>query len=140
MEEARKFEEARQAEQAALAMAEMEKTKCRAAIDAAEKAQRIAEKEALRRKHAEMKAKREADEKDKALNVLHHNDHRYRRYNIKEIEEATNTFAAENKIGEGGYGPVFKGTLDYTPVAIKILRPDANQGRKQFHQEVTVQS
>ncbi|KAE8735254.1 hypothetical protein F3Y22_tig00000340pilonHSYRG00122 [Hibiscus syriacus] len=61
-----------------------------------------------------------------------------RKYTIEEIEEATENFAAENKIGEGGYGPVYKGKLDHTPVAIKILRPDAAQGKRQFQQEVEV--
>lgn len=62
---------------------------------------------------------------------------RYRRYVIGEIEEATNSFDEANKIGEGGYGPVYKGHLDHTPVAIKVLRPDAAQGRSQFQREVS---
>ncbi|MQM13802.1 hypothetical protein Taro_046728 [Colocasia esculenta] len=36
----------------------------------------------------------------------------------------------------GGYGPVFKASLDHTAVAIKILRPDAAQGARQFQQEL----
>ncbi|KAL5559470.1 hypothetical protein UlMin_035681 [Ulmus minor] len=137
-EEARKFEEARLAEEAALAMAEMEKARCKAALEAAEMAQKIAEKEAQRRKQAEMRARREAEEKNRALNALAHNDVRYRRYSIDEIETATEKFSESMKIGEGGYGPVYKGKLDHTPVAIKVLRPDAAQGRKQFQQEVEV--
>ncbi|OMO86497.1 hypothetical protein COLO4_21096 [Corchorus olitorius] len=138
MEEARKFEEARLAEEAALQMAEMEKAKCKAAIEAAEAAQRLAEMEAQRRRHAELKAKKESEEKNRALTALAHNDVRYRKYTIEEIEEATEKFAESNKIGEGGYGPVYKGKLDHTPVAIKVLRPDAAQGQKQFQQEVEV--
>ncbi|PKA63650.1 U-box domain-containing protein 52 [Apostasia shenzhenica] len=140
LEEARKFEELRHAEEAALAMAEMEKAKCKAAIEAAEVAQRIAELEAQKRINAELKARREAEEKKKALDALAHTDVRYRKYKIDEIEAATKNFAEENKIGEGGYGPVYKGYLDHTPVAIKVLRPDAAQGRKQFQQEVEVLS
>ncbi|KAJ9183607.1 hypothetical protein P3X46_007436 [Hevea brasiliensis] len=140
MEEARRFEEARLAEEAALAIAEMEKAKCKAAMEAADKAQRLAEMEAQRRKYAEMKAKRESAEKNRALNALAHNDVRYRKYTIEEIEAATEKFSQSNKIGEGGYGPVYKGTLDHTPVAIKVLRPDAAQGKKQFQQEVEVLS
>ncbi|XP_048134206.1 U-box domain-containing protein 35-like isoform X3 [Rhodamnia argentea] len=140
IEEARRFEEARLAEEAALAVAEMEKAKCKAAIEAAEKAQRLAEMEGQRRRHAEMKAKLESKEKVRALSALHQNDTRYRKYTIEEIEEATDKFAKTNKIGEGGYGPVYKGKLDHTPVAIKVLRPDAVQGKKQFHQEVEVLS
>ncbi|XVE97709.1 hypothetical protein REPUB_Repub03eG0042300 [Reevesia pubescens] len=138
MEEARKFEEAKLAGEAALAIAEMEKAKCKAAIEAAEAAQRLAEMEVYRRRQAEFKAKKEADEKNRALNALANNDVRYRKYTIEEIEEATEKFSESNKIGEGGYGPVYKGKLDHTPVAIKVLRPDAAQGKKQFQQEVEV--
>ncbi|KAI0524265.1 hypothetical protein KFK09_003631 [Dendrobium nobile] len=140
LEESRKFEELRHAEETALAIAEMEKAKCKAAIEAAEAAQRIAELESQKRKNAEIKARREAMEKKKALEELANNDIRYRKYTIDEIEAASNNFAVENKIGEGGYGPVYKGYLDHTPVAIKILKPDATQGRKQFQQEVEVLS
>ncbi|KAM7258705.1 hypothetical protein ACFE04_014446 [Oxalis oulophora] len=132
MEESRRFEEARQGEEAALAIAEMEKAKSKAAMEAAEAAQRLAELEAQRRKHAEMKAK-----KDSRSSLAQH-DVRYRKYTIEEIEEATDKFANSNKIGEGGYGPVYKGKLDHTPVAIKVLRPDAAQGKKQFNQEIEV--
>ncbi|XP_047973604.1 U-box domain-containing protein 35-like isoform X2 [Salvia hispanica] len=133
-----RFDQARQAEEAALALVEMEKAKCRAAIEAAEKAQKIAEKETQRRRYAEQRAKKEAEEKKRALNALSNNDDRYRRYVIEEIEEATKNFSGSRKIGEGGYGPVYKGKLDHTPVAIKVLRPDATQGKKQFQQEVEV--
>ncbi|XP_022132152.1 U-box domain-containing protein 51-like isoform X3 [Momordica charantia] len=137
-DEARKFEEVRLAEEAALAIAEMEKAKCKAAIEAAEAAQKLAEREAQRRKQAEMKARREAEEKKRALSALAQNDVRYRKYTIEEIEEATEKFSEKLKIGEGGYGPVYGGKLDHTAVAIKVLRPDAAQGRKQFQQEVEV--
>ncbi|CAL5379517.1 unnamed protein product [Camellia sinensis] len=99
-----------------------------------------AEMEAQRRKYAELKAKREAEEKNRALNVLSNNDVRYRKYTIEEIEAATDKFSGSLKIGEGGYGPVYKGKLDHTPVAIKVLRPDAKQGRKQFQPEVEILS
>ncbi|KAG0500439.1 hypothetical protein HPP92_000511 [Vanilla planifolia] len=140
MVEAQKFEELRNAEEAALAMAKMEKAKCRAALEAAEAAQRIAKLEAQKRIDAEMKASREAEERRKALDVLAQTDTCYRKYSIEEIESATNNFSPENKIGEGGYGPVYKAFLDHTPVAIKVLRPDAAQGRKQFQQEVEILS
>ncbi|KAL0394189.1 UNVERIFIED_CONTAM: U-box domain-containing protein 52 [Sesamum latifolium] len=140
LDEKNRLEQARLAEEAALALVEIEKAKCRAAIEAAEKAQKIAEKEMQRRKQAELKAKREAEEKYRALDVLSNNDVRYRKYTIDEIQAATDNFSRSRKIGEGGYGPVFKGKLDHTPVAIKVLRPDAAQGRKQFQQEVEVLS
>lgn len=140
LEEERKLEEARLAEEAALAIAEKEKAKSKAAMEAAEAAQRIAELESKKRVNAEMKALKESDEKTKALNALANSDVRYRKYSIEEIEHATEFFAEKYKIGEGGYGPVYKCYLDHTPVAVKILRADAAQGRSQFQQEVEVLS
>ncbi|KAJ0091326.1 hypothetical protein Patl1_12748 [Pistacia atlantica] len=140
MEEERRLEEARLAEEAAIAVAEREKAKSKAAIEAAEAAQRIAEMEAQKRRSAERKALKEGQEKKKALTALAHTDVRYRKYSIEEIESATEFFSASRKIGEGGYGPVYKCNLDHTPVAIKVLRPDAAQGRSQFQQEVEVLS
>lgn len=60
----------------------------------------------------------------------------YRRYSIKDVEGATNGFSDALKIGEGGYGPVYKAVLDYTSVAIKILKSGITQGLRQFQQEV----
>ncbi|MCL7027925.1 hypothetical protein MKW94_023515 [Papaver nudicaule] len=140
MEEEHRLHEARMAEETALAMAQKEKAKCIAALEAAEAAQRIAELEAHKRMSAEMKAMKESEDKKRALSALAHSDLRYRKYTIEEIEAATECFAEHRKIGEGGYGPVFKCYLDHTPVAVKVLRPDAAQGRSQFQQEVEVLS
>ncbi|XP_020204948.1 U-box domain-containing protein 52-like [Cajanus cajan] len=140
LEEERRLEEARLAEEAALAIAEKEKAKSKAAIEAAEAQKRIAELEAQKRLNAEMKALKESEEKKKVLDALVNVDIRYRKYPIEDIEAATNFFSASLKIGEGGYGPVFKCHLDHTPVAVKVLRPDAAQGRLQFNREVEVLS
>lgn len=135
-EEERRLDEAQLAKANALSIAEKERTKYKAALEEAEAAQRIAELEAQRRLNAEMKALREAEEIKHVLDELQHSDARYRRYTIEEIEAATNFFAESHKVGEGGYGPVFKCYLDHTQVAVKVLRPDAAQGRSQFQQEV----
>ena len=140
LEEERRLEEARMAEETALAIAEKEKARSKAAIEAAEAQKRIAELEAQKRISAEMKAIRESEEKRKVVDALTNKDVRYRRYAIEEIEAATNYFAESLKIGEGGYGPVYKCLLDHTPVAVKVLRPDAQQGRSQFQREVEVLS
>ncbi|XP_019054017.1 PREDICTED: U-box domain-containing protein 35-like [Nelumbo nucifera] len=140
MEEEQRLEEARMAEEAALAIAEREKAKCKAAIEAAEAAQRIAELEAQKRINAEMKALKETEERKKVVESMSQGDIRYRKYTIEEIEAATEYFAENRKIGEGGYGPVYKSYLDHTAVAIKVLRPDAAQGRSQFQQEVEILS
>lgn len=137
MEEQRKLEEARLAEEAAMAIVERERAKSKAAIEAAEASKRIADLEAKKRVCAEMKVLREAEEKKKVMAALAKSDVRYRKYTIEEIEIATDHFSKSRKIGEGGYGPVYKCNLDHTPVAIKVLRPDAAHGRSQFQQEVS---
>ncbi|KAG5226246.1 U-box domain-containing protein [Salix suchowensis] len=140
LEEQRRLEEARLAEEAALRLVAKEKAKCKAAIEAAEAAQRIAELELQKRLNAEMIARNESEEKKTALESISNSDLRYRKYTIEEIEAATNEFSNSLKIGEGGYGPVYRCYLDHTPVAIKVLRPDAAQGMSQFQQEVEVLS
>uniref|UniRef100_A0A0V0IVM1 RING-type E3 ubiquitin transferase n=1 Tax=Solanum chacoense TaxID=4108 RepID=A0A0V0IVM1_SOLCH len=140
VEEEKRLEEARLAEEAAKVTAEKERDKYRVAMETAEAAQRLAELESKRRVDAEMQAHKEAEEREKAMMNLGQVDFRYRRYNIEEIEEATQFFSDSLKVGEGGYGPVYKCYLDHTPVAVKVLRPDAAQGRSQFQQEVEVLS
>lgn len=126
------------AEEKALALAKREKAKSKAAIEHAEAAQRLPEIEAQKRIIAEMKAFKEAEEKNKSLTSMAKSDVKYRKYTIEKIEEATEFFAKSRKIGEGGYGPVYKCNLDHTPVAVKVLRPDAAQRRTQFEQEVEI--
>ncbi|KAL6996079.1 hypothetical protein U1Q18_006215 [Sarracenia purpurea var. burkii] len=142
LEEERRLEEARRGEELALAIAEKEKAKSRAAMEAAEAAQRIAEREAQRRISAEMRILSSdalvGPTKDKDHH--HHDVVRYRKYSIEEIEAATEYFAESRKIGEGGYGPVYRCYLDHTRVAVKVLRPDAAQGRAQFQREVEILS
>lgn len=120
-EQKRLLEEAREA-------GEKEKAKSQATMEKAEASKRIMELES-RRVVAEMKALTTDDEDPD-------NKFQYKKYTIEEIEEATEFFAQSRKIGEGGYGPVFKGMLSQTVVAIKVLRPDAAQGRSQFQREV----
>ncbi|KAL5825737.1 hypothetical protein ACOSQ3_021800 [Xanthoceras sorbifolium] len=140
IEEERRLEEARYAQEAALSVAESERTKCRAALEAVDAANRIAELEAQRRVSAELRALKGHENVQKTLPHDEKHDLRYRRYTIDEIEKATDYFSDSRKIGEGGYGPVYKCYLDHTPVAVKVLRPDAAQGRSQFHQEIEVLS
>uniref|UniRef100_A0A0D3FBD8 RING-type E3 ubiquitin transferase n=1 Tax=Oryza barthii TaxID=65489 RepID=A0A0D3FBD8_9ORYZ len=140
-EEEQRSHETRLTEESAMALIEQEKAKARAAIEAAEASQRLAEMEAQKRISAEMKALKETEERLKSMGGGGSRGAvRYRKYTIEEIELATEHFADGRKIGEGGYGPVYKGHLDHTPVAIKVLRPDAAQGRSQFQQEVEVLS
>ncbi|KAL9671250.1 hypothetical protein QQ045_008817 [Rhodiola kirilowii] len=139
-EEEKRLQEARLSEEAALAVAQKERAKYRAAMEAAQAHQKVAELEAQKRLNVEMKALSSTEEMKKAMGAFYEYDTRYRRYTIEEIEAATDFFSESRKIGEGGYGPVYKCYLDHTQVAIKVLRPDAAQGRAQFQQEIEVLS
>ncbi|KAI8014904.1 U-box domain-containing protein 35 [Camellia lanceoleosa] len=139
-EEERKVLEAKQAQEAAMALAEMEKQKTKVAIEATLMAQRLAKYEIQMRKNAKMKAIHEVGERKKAMDALACSEIRYRKYPIKEIEVAIDYFSNSLKTGEGGYGPVYKAFLDHTPVAIKVLRSEMSQGKKQFQREVEVLS
>lgn len=61
-------------------------------------------------------------------------------FSFSEIEEATSNFNPSLKIGEGGYGNIYKGLLRHTEVAIKILHANSMQGPLEFQQEVDVLS
>ncbi|KAK8462793.1 hypothetical protein SEVIR_1G269100v4 [Setaria viridis] len=57
-----------------------------------------------------------------------------------ELQQATQGFDEGLKIGEGGFGSVYKGFLRNTTVAIKLLNPQSMQGQSEFNQEVAVLS
>jgi hypothetical protein len=120
-----------------LALAEVERQKVKAALESAEMSHRLSEMETQKRKLAELKAKYDEEDRRRTIHDVVFNNIAYRRYDIKEIQVATNSFDNALKIGEGGYGPVFKAVLDHTVVAIKVLRPDLAHGERQFQQEVT---
>jgi len=74
---------------------------------------------------------------EETKDALESADQRCRGYSIEEIKFATDFFSESLKIGEGGYGPVYKGSLDHTTVAIKVLGTDAAQGKDAFQREVS---
>jgi hypothetical protein len=56
-------------------------------------------------------------------------------FRYKELGVIMGSF--ENKIAEGGFGPVYAGKLDNgTPVAVKMRSQDSSQGDKEFWAEV----
>nr|GMD08444.1 G-type lectin S-receptor-like serine/threonine-protein kinase At4g27290 [Ipomoea batatas] len=56
---------------------------------------------------------------------------------FRRIIDATNNFDEANKLGEGGFGPVYKGFLsEFGMVAIKRLSKQSSQGLKEFMNEL----
>ncbi|KAK3433336.1 hypothetical protein EUGRSUZ_D00850, partial [Eucalyptus grandis] len=60
-----------------------------------------------------------------------------RYFDLPTILTATNKFADTNKLGEGGFGPVYKGKLlDGKEIAVKRLSMRSSQGIEEFKNEV----
>ncbi|KAJ0508001.1 putative protein kinase RLK-Pelle-DLSV family [Helianthus annuus] len=60
-------------------------------------------------------------------------------FTLRQIKTATNNFDVANKIGEGGFGSVYKGVLsDGTLIAVKQLSSKSRQGNREFLNELGV--
>ncbi|RWR86452.1 putative LRR receptor-like serine/threonine-protein kinase isoform X1 [Cinnamomum micranthum f. kanehirae] len=58
-------------------------------------------------------------------------------FTLKQIKAATKNFDAANKVGEGGFGSVYKGLLsDGTVIAVKQLSSKSKQGNREFVNEI----
>ncbi|XVF77733.1 hypothetical protein PTKIN_Ptkin14bG0070600 [Pterospermum kingtungense] len=59
------------------------------------------------------------------------------RFYFNTVATATDNFSSNNKLGEGGFGPVYKGTLgDGQEIAVKRLSGKSVQGLAEFENEV----
>ncbi|GER27209.1 S-locus lectin protein kinase family protein [Striga asiatica] len=60
-------------------------------------------------------------------------------FNMSVISAATNDFSLANKIGQGGYGLVYQGSLpDEQNIAIKRLSESSKQGLREFKNEMNL--
>ncbi|CAI9279515.1 unnamed protein product [Lactuca saligna] len=58
-------------------------------------------------------------------------------FTYRQIRAATRNFSASNKLGQGGFGAVYRGTLsDGTIIAVKQLSQTSNQGNREFVNEI----
>ncbi|GAY56730.1 hypothetical protein CUMW_174130 [Citrus unshiu] len=68
---------------------------------------------------------------------LNYDANSLRVFTFTAIQEATDNFSSENKLGEGGYGPVYKGRLpNGQEMAVKRLSRTSHQGLEEFENEV----
>ncbi|PIA58797.1 hypothetical protein AQUCO_00500616v1 [Aquilegia coerulea] len=66
---------------------------------------------------------------EKGLNLL--------LFSLSNVVSATDNFSPANKLGEGGFGPVYKGTLpEGQQIAIKRLSRSSGQGLEEFKNEI----
>ncbi|GAB4837986.1 hypothetical protein Ancab_027513 [Ancistrocladus abbreviatus] len=138
LEEAEKINSAAEREETLRRIAAKEKAKHLEAIKEAEAAKMLLEKEAYERQRAELNAFRESSEKQKIVDELINIDVGYRRYTADEIAAATGSFSESKVIGEGSYGKVYKGYLDHTLVAIKVLQHSTSEKKEEFLKEVGI--
>ncbi|XP_072951642.1 proline-rich receptor-like protein kinase PERK1 [Typha angustifolia] len=59
-------------------------------------------------------------------------------YTYEELAAASNGFSDANLLGQGGFGQVYRGTLNGTEVAIKKLSVGSRQGDREFRTEIEV--
>ncbi|XP_042026177.1 G-type lectin S-receptor-like serine/threonine-protein kinase At4g27290 [Salvia splendens] len=57
-------------------------------------------------------------------------------FELSTMINATNGFSISNKLGEGGFGPVFKGLLEGQDIAVKRLSTTSLQGAHEFKNEL----
>ncbi|KAL8218246.1 hypothetical protein R6Q57_021619 [Mikania cordata] len=56
-------------------------------------------------------------------------------FSLAKITNSTNNFSINNKLGQGGFGPVYKGVLEGREIAVKRLSKTSNQGFDEFKNE-----
>ncbi|MFS7985337.1 putative protein kinase RLK-Pelle-DLSV family [Helianthus anomalus] len=58
-------------------------------------------------------------------------------FGLSTLVKATNDFSKNNKLGEGGFGPVYKGVFeDGKEIVVKQLAKTSTQGLREFKNEV----
>ncbi|XP_062095696.1 G-type lectin S-receptor-like serine/threonine-protein kinase At1g61490 [Humulus lupulus] len=57
-------------------------------------------------------------------------------FELDSVLIATNKFGITNKLGQGGFGPVYKGQLHGKEVAVKRLSSSSSQGDEEFRNEM----
>ncbi|KAL6654946.1 hypothetical protein ACP70R_008411 [Stipagrostis hirtigluma subsp. patula] len=89
------------------------------------------------RKGSQDKAKLNVKEDEELILGFEGRSTEFTVYDFSHVLEATGNFSEENKLGEGGFGPVYKGQFpDGLEIAVKRLAPHSGQGFNEFKNEV----
>ncbi|XP_074280740.1 U-box domain-containing protein 34-like [Silene latifolia] len=140
VEEAEKITAATEREETLRKIAELEKLKHMQAMREVQVAKNLLARESHERRVAEFNALKESKERQRVVEELMSSERGTRKYTSDEIKEATDFLSDTRVIGEGGYGKVYKGVLDHTSVAVKVLREDATDKKEEFLREVRILS
>ncbi|XP_022680891.1 U-box domain-containing protein 34 [Setaria italica] len=139
-EEARKVEHALEWEEALKRTVADEKAKQLEATNQVEHARRSFTREAYSRHKAEMATNVLSQDRAQIVDAILSKSRTCRRYSKQDIELATENFSEARKIGEGGYGNVYRCTLDHTEVAVKVIQQDSIDKTDEFLKEVEILS
>nr|CAB3468258.1 unnamed protein product [Digitaria exilis] len=135
-EDVNKVQDALQREEELKLVVSDEKTKHLQAIGAVEMAKESFAHEAYSKHRTEFVANMVSTEKARVVDTLLSSGKSCRRYSREEIELATDYFSDAKKIGEGGYGNVYRCTLDHTEVAVKVIQQDSSDKIDEFVREI----
>jgi hypothetical protein len=114
-----------------------EKAKQLEVISEVEQAGKSFTREAYSRYKTEMAASMICQDKVQIVDAILTKSRSCRRYSKNDIELATDNFSEERKIGEGGYGNVYRCILDHTEVAVKVIQENSIDKTDEFLKEVT---
>ncbi|KAL9242103.1 hypothetical protein vseg_016138 [Gypsophila vaccaria] len=138
VEEAEKINAAKEREEKMRRLAKQEKMKLLEAAKEVQEARDLLAKESSGREKAEQIALKESEERKRIVEELISTEKRSRQYTVEDIKVATDGFSESRVIGEGSYGKVYKGRLDHTLVAIKVLQSNATDKKEEFLKEVEI--
>ncbi|PWZ28797.1 U-box domain-containing protein 34 [Zea mays] len=139
-EEARKVQHALEWEEALKQTVSDEKAKQLEVISEVEQAGKSFTREAYSRYKTEMAASMICQDKVQIVDAILTKSRSCRRYSKNDIELATDNFSEERKIGEGGYGNVYRCILDHTEVAVKVIQENSIDKTDEFLKEVEILS